>query len=112
MSGGSFNYAYSRVNLFAEALEQRIIDRFKKNQWGETPNDWSDEVIDRMRDIQIEAERFAEVMRAVEWLYSSDIGEDTFMERSAVISPLRLESSPPSSDSQGPASPKEPATSR
>jgi hypothetical protein len=82
MSGGSFDYAYSRVNTFAEELEQRIIDRWKKNQWGETPNDYSDAVIDRLREIHIEAKRFAEVMREVEWLYSGDIGEDTFMERS------------------------------
>jgi hypothetical protein len=83
MSGGSFNYAYNRVNEFAEELEDRIIRRFEKNRWGEEPYDYNDETIDHMREIVIEAKRFAEVMRAVEWLYSCDIGEDTFMERSA-----------------------------
>ena len=82
MSGGKFNYAYSRVNTFAEELEQKIIDRFEVDQWGDTPNYYSDPVINRMREIVIEAKKFATVMRAVEWIYSGDISEETFLNRS------------------------------
>lgn len=79
MSGGAFNYAYCRVNEFADDLRIRLDERDKVDEYGYTPNSLSDEVYDTMRKIERLARFMAEMMKEVEWLYSADTGEDTFM---------------------------------
>lgn len=77
MSGGSFNYAYSHVRAFSESLHDKLHD--------DPPAEAGVEA--RLRAVQAEAARFAEVMRAVEWYYSCDIGEDTLMARLDAAAP-------------------------
>jgi hypothetical protein len=77
MSGGSFDYAYSRAQSFAMDLEARLDDG----------SEWEPETVRRLR-LLVEAVRSAaDGMHAAEWLYSGDIGEDTFMARTEALVP-------------------------
>lgn len=68
MSGGHFDYAYQKVNNFADELESQL-DRFEG------------EARDALRAVVITARYNARMMKEAEWLYSSDTDEDTFLER-------------------------------
>jgi hypothetical protein len=84
MSGGSFNYAYSRVQTFADDLEHKLdvagtaIPHYSGSGYERTEYepDFDDVTNARLRYIVDQARKFAEVMRAVEWLYSSDSGPE------------------------------------
>jgi hypothetical protein len=82
MSGGSFNYAYSRVQTFADDLEHKldiagqVIPGYSFRDYVEREPEHDEETNRRLRYIVDKARKFAEVMRAVEWLYSSDSGPD------------------------------------
>lgn len=77
MSGGSFDYAYSRVLQFAEELRAKIADNGKENDYGEKC-EFSAQTIARLQSIVEDAERTAKLMKAAEWLYSGDTGENGF----------------------------------
>ena len=72
MSGGSFDYAYSKVNYFVDDLDDRLNDPEEA---------LSPEVMAKLREIKAIAENTAQLMRAVEWLYSGDDGEGTFLRK-------------------------------
>lgn len=80
MSGGSFNYAYSRVQDFADELEYKIDHagevRSSYGGWTDTEPDYGEETHAMLRKIVEQARKFAEVMRAVEWMYSGDSGPE------------------------------------
>jgi hypothetical protein len=77
MSGGSFDYAYIRTASFADDLEARLDEG----------SDWDAATVERLL-LVINAARLAAVgMHAAEWLYSSDIGEETFMKRTQELEP-------------------------
>lgn len=80
MSGGSFDYAYWGVSNFAEELEIKIREGKEKNEYGEMCNDYSDEVIDKLKEIEQKARYISNLMKEVEWLYSGDIDEELFLE--------------------------------
>jgi hypothetical protein len=82
MSGGHFNdcaYDYYRVAQFADELEQEIDDNFIKDDWG-YHRGYSDEVIEYLKEQLPKMRKMAEIMRACDYLYSGDHGEDSFME--------------------------------
>ena len=93
MSGGSFNYAYSRVREFADDLRDLVNEAGKVSphdqqfialnnhppEWYAAP-DYGSEVNTLLRQIVDHADKFAEVMRAVEWLYSGDSGPEYVQE--------------------------------
>lgn len=79
MSGGSFRYAYSRVDQFADELGIRLDEHDRKNQYGDTPYDFSAAVLFKLREIEALARYTAKMMKEAEWLYSFDTGEDSFM---------------------------------
>ena len=72
MSGGSFNYAYNKVQDFCDELQQRL-DENEEGFDVETQCD--------LADICTHAHFLAEIMKEVEWLYSGDTSEETFNER-------------------------------
>ncbi len=69
MSGGSFDFAFSRTANFAADLEMRLME----------PHQWPPEMAARLARIAADAHRISQEMHAAEWLYSGDIGEETFM---------------------------------
>jgi hypothetical protein len=81
MSGGRFDYAYIRVQNFADELEA----------WLDQPpgSDCSPEVLARLRELVASSRRHAAMMRHAEWFASGDAGEETFLARAAAID-LRL----------------------
>ncbi len=76
MSGGSFDYVWLRVYEFVNDLAGRII----------TPNeDFKPETIAKLREIEKTVRLAGKLMREVEYLYSGDTGNETFLERVAEI---------------------------
>ena len=73
MSGGSFNYAYTKVDQFADELCVRI--------YGDTPDDFEQETFNKLIEILKLARYAAKMMKEVEWLYSGETSDDSFMKR-------------------------------
>lgn len=72
MSGGSFDYAYNKVNYFVDELDDKLND---------PDEEFSPEVMAKLREIKGIAATTAELMRAVEWLYSGDDSEGCFLKK-------------------------------
>lgn len=78
MSGGHFypDYAYHKVSGFAYEVEQEITN----NDTGEEDcRNFSPEVIEYIKSQIPQMYKIAEIMRAVDYLYAADHGEDSFM---------------------------------
>jgi hypothetical protein len=75
MSGGKFDYAYQKVYQFADELANKLDAMTPGIGW-ENPA-----VSSRLRGLVVEARHCAALMKETEWMYSGDIGEDTFNER-------------------------------
>jgi hypothetical protein len=78
MSGGSFNYAYSRVQDFADELALKIEGNDVRDVWGDA-HCFPSRVIAELSKLATDARAIADRMRAAEWLYSHDIGDETFL---------------------------------
>jgi len=81
MSGGHFGncgYDYYKVAQFADELEVEIQD--KKDEYGHSYN-FSPETIKYLRKQLLKMRKMAEIMRHIDYLYSGDHGEDSFMVR-------------------------------
>lgn len=84
MSGGSFDYAYARMHEFADDLRNML------SQQGMIVEDWAygtwePQVAVKLEEIAALVDHAAKLAKEVEWLYSGDTGEDTFMERVSKI---------------------------
>lgn len=83
MSGGHFGdcgYDYYKVAQFADELEVEIQNNNKKLDEYEYAPNFSPETIKYLRKQLIPMRKMAEIMRACDYLYSGDHGEDSFME--------------------------------
>jgi hypothetical protein len=81
MSGGHFNsnsYIYYRVYEFADELENEIQNNDKPDDYGYAPN-YGKEVTEFLKTKIEEIRRLAKLMKEIDYLYSGDHGEDTFM---------------------------------
>ena len=81
MSGGSFDYAYYRVDQFADELGLLLDEFDKKDEWGYQSNNFEPATRAKLREIESQARHTAKLMKEAEWLYSGDTGDDSFMER-------------------------------
>jgi len=87
MSGGHFTncgYDYYRVRQFADELEEEIRNNGKSKYEDRTyGQDWypnhSDEVIEYLKEQVPKMRKMAEIMRHIDYLYSGDHGDDSFM---------------------------------
>ena len=83
MSGGHFNdndYVYYKVSQFADELEQEIAANNTVNEYGDKYN-FDPDVIDYLEAQLPKLRKMAEIMRHIDYLYSGDHGDDSFMER-------------------------------
>ena len=87
MSGGHFNgngYIYHQVSQFAYELEEEIQNNGKAGTDGDHSN-WylnlNPETIEYLEDQVHFIHKMADIMRHIDFLYSNDHGEDSFMER-------------------------------
>jgi hypothetical protein len=78
MSGGSFDYKCFLISQFAEELEMKIRNNMEKNEWGECDG-FSPSTIAALKRCHHIIQCAGDMAKEIEWLYSSDIGEDTFM---------------------------------
>jgi len=82
MSGGHFNrseYIYYRVHQFADELENEIENNHKEDNYDYCPG-YSPEVIEILKKQIPEINKIAKIMKAIDYLYSGDYGEDNFIE--------------------------------
>lgn len=90
MSGGSFNYAYSRMEQFADELRNKLQEQGKDPQGYGYPNPrWTTDVACKLATVAALADYVALLAKEAEWLYSGDTGEDTFMQRVNYIEATR-----------------------
>jgi len=87
MSGGHFNdcgYEYYKVAQFADELEQEILNNGREgtteNGYEWYPNHDLD-VIDVLEEQIPKLRKMAEIMHHIDYLYSGDIGDDSFLLR-------------------------------
>jgi len=78
MSGGAFDYGCFRISQFADELREKIRDNEKEDQDGYC-NGYPKETIEILERIADHIELSGNLAKEVEWLYSGDIGSDTFM---------------------------------
>jgi hypothetical protein len=87
MSGGHFNdcgYKYYSVSQFADELEQEILNNGKAGTDGDHSNWYPNhepEVIEYLKEQLPKMRKMAEIMRHIDFLYSGDHGDDSFMQR-------------------------------
>lgn len=72
--GGSFNYAYWKVHIFVEQLNEELH---------KADCEFNDETRAQLKFILDDAEKIVFKMKEAELLCSGDIGETTFLERLA-----------------------------
>ncbi len=84
MSGGSFNYEYSRMQDFADDLRERLTQQGQVVD-GWKVGIWEPAVATKLAEIAELVDHVAKLAREAEWLYSGDTGEDTFTERVSKI---------------------------
>lgn len=87
MSGGHFGdygYDYWKVTQFADELEAEIRHNGKAGTDGDHsyyyPN-YPDEVIAYLKEQLPKLRKMVEIMRHIDYLYSGDHGDDSFMDR-------------------------------
>jgi len=81
MSGGHFgDYDYYKVFQFADELEVDIDNNGKPDEYGWKSNHDPD-VIDVLQEQLPKLRKMAEIMKACDYLYSGDIGDDSFLLR-------------------------------
>jgi hypothetical protein len=83
MSGGHFNgngYIYYQVYQFADELDNEIERNNIKDEWGYAP-ELSEETLNYLRQKVVELRKIAEEMRHIDYLYSGDHSEESFMKR-------------------------------
>jgi hypothetical protein len=81
MSGGHFgDYDYYKVHQFADELEVDIDNNDKPDEYGWKHNH-DPEVLEYLKEQLPKMRKMAEIMRHIDYLYSGDHGDDSFMER-------------------------------
>lgn len=83
MSGGHFNgngYVYYRVDQFSDELESEILNNENKDDYNYCPN-YNEQTLEVLRKQIPLIRKAAEIMRAIDYLYSGDHGEDSFIEK-------------------------------
>ena len=88
MSGGHYNsngYVYYQVDQFADELEMDIRNNNRKDEYGYSP-DFNEETLQILKRELHNIRRVATLMRHIDYLYSGDHGEDTFVEQIKLMS--------------------------
>ena len=84
MSGGHFTdcgYDYHKVRQFGDELADEIQRNGKVGEEGEWYPNHSDEVIEYLKKQVPKMRKMSEIMRHIDYLYSGDTEDDSFMER-------------------------------
>lgn len=86
MSGGTFDYAYSRAEVFAEQLEQALREAAAAQPGDEEgPLTFEPAVTAHLHRIALQVRQASALMKEVEWLFSGDNGEESFLRNLAAL---------------------------
>ncbi len=88
MSGGHFEYNCFRISQFADDLlhEIQINKSKKRNEWDEvTACNFNENTIQILKECHLIIETAGKLAREIEYLYSDDHGEESFME---IVEPI------------------------
>ena len=83
MSGGHFDYGCFAISRFAEELQHEIEinDDETENQYGDRIGaGFSDFTMERIRTAHKIIETAGKLAKEIEWLYSGDHGEESYLE--------------------------------
>lgn len=83
MSGGHFNdngHEYYKVSQFADELQFEIENNSKEGERGYCPN-FSKETVKELEKWLPRIQQISQIMRCIDYLYSGDHGEETFLEK-------------------------------
>lgn len=83
MSGGHFGncgYDYFKVQDFADELEVEIENNNIKNEY-DYVREYPPEVIEYLKEQLPKMRKMAKIMYHIDYLYSGDHGDDSFMDR-------------------------------
>lgn len=78
MSGGHFDYNCFRISQFADDLEHEIKNNDVKNDYGYEEG-LHNETLELLAKIHKIIELSGKLAKEVEWLYSGDVAEDSFV---------------------------------
>ena len=79
MSGEHFDNISTRLESFIEQLSNELKDHAIPNEYGDTPYDYSPEVLQVAGDVLSKTSYLKKLIREVELLYSGDNGEESFL---------------------------------
>lgn len=82
MSGGHFDYGCFRISQFAEELQHEIDinSDLTTDRFGDAVGyNFSEETMERMVKAHALIETAGKLAREIEWLYSGDSGEESFI---------------------------------
>jgi hypothetical protein len=85
MSGDHFDGISTRLESFIEQLSSELKDHAIPNEYGDTPYDYSPEVLRVVGDVLSKTSYLKKLIREVELLYSGDNGEDSFLKAIAEL---------------------------
>ena len=77
MSGGHYDYFQFHISQIADTIERDIKNNNTEDEYGYSYN-MSSDVIARMQELQTKLELVAALVRAADWLYSGDSGQESF----------------------------------
>ena len=79
MSGGHYNYAYSRMNELASDIRDDVerLEKAGVDQWGDEYDALPEDIRLFMSRIADQLEKVAEAAHDIEWYMSCDYGDDT-----------------------------------
>ena len=80
MSGGHYDYICHKITSFADDLQRDLDNNQTRNSYGFYYG-FSDDTMKVLEEIKKMAVIFGYLAHHVEWLYSGDYGEETFLER-------------------------------
>jgi len=81
MSGGSFDYAYWKIEEFSRELRNRLNGTGQdEDGCGEPKQEWPEPVKNTLLEIADLSEKLSKLAKEVEWLYAGDTGPESFME--------------------------------
>ena len=74
MSGGSFDYAFMKAQDFVRELHCRLTSEQEDSQ-----QFYDERILPILQESLIIIQQASDIMHAIEWLYSDDYGEETFI---------------------------------
>lgn len=95
MSGGSFNYAFRRVEEFTDELEEKLREAATGAQDPRDSYQLEPETTARLHEIAKLTRHVAALMKEVEWLYSGDTGDESFARRVDALPRVVFKNNPP-----------------